>query len=220
MRKLYKYIFLFFFINLSFSHAAPYQYTIEEKEELTDNFLNGLQLPNREETRREILDKDRLALANEFTPNDENWSNLTKLTWLTMLFLNNIEITSLPESFGNLTALTGLDLSRCYISSLPRSINKLENLRWINALCNPIYELSYLGDHVVVIGHHPLPSVSRSYGDSRYKSDMTRLFQTLLSGVPPSEREIDAMYEKRSREIHNSLMVMDSIEVQMMDAGL
>jgi Leucine Rich Repeat (LRR) protein len=99
-----------------------YQYTRAQKETIADNFLNGLELDDKERVWRELIDLNTLKLINKFIPNDENWSNLTKLLWLTELDLEDNELTSLPDTLGNLTALTSLNLSYNRLTSLPEWI--------------------------------------------------------------------------------------------------
>ena len=57
-----------------------------------------------------------------------NWNSLTLLVNLTHLYLNNNQLTAIPESFGNLVNLTKLSLGSNQLTSLPESFGNLVNL--------------------------------------------------------------------------------------------
>jgi Leucine-rich repeat (LRR) protein len=63
---------------------------------------------------------------NQLTSLPESLGNLTALR---VLDLGNNQLTSLPESLGNLTALTSLDLSDNQLTSLPESLGNLTALK-------------------------------------------------------------------------------------------
>lgn len=42
--------------------------------------------------------------------------------------MNNLEVGSLPESFGRLTLISSLDLSGCALTSLPESFGGISSL--------------------------------------------------------------------------------------------
>jgi Leucine Rich Repeat (LRR) protein len=131
--------------------GKSYQYTRSQKEAITDTFLKDLLLLDRAKIRHEILDENQLKLCIAFQPYDTNWSNLTKLLWLTKLGLKGNDLTSLPDSISNLVALTTLDLRYNRLASLPDTIGNLVTLtkldlsiNWLTSLPDSIGNLKAL----------------------------------------------------------------------------
>ena len=70
-----------------------------------------------------------LTLANnQLTSLPESFGNLSSLEYLD---LENNQLTSLPESFGNLSSLQSLHLDNNQLTSLPLSMDKLPSLRFL-----------------------------------------------------------------------------------------
>lgn len=68
------------------------------------------------------------------------------LTSLTSVDLRTNRLASLPESISNLTRLTHLYLSSNQLTSLPKSITNLINLTDLDSCDNPIVDFSILQD--------------------------------------------------------------------------
>ena len=76
--------------------------------------------------------------GNQLTSIPESIGNLTALR---SLELDENELTSLPVGIGNLTALTSLDVSGNQLTSLPDSIGKLTALEMLNLVDNNLENL-------------------------------------------------------------------------------
>ena len=149
-------ITLLIFNALSFQAKAVL--TQQEKEQITDRFLENASEKTRDFLKIEILSDDIFI----YNPYDENYellfkdmhpatvSNITKsfvfiknnftelcasLTWIKDLSLIGWNNLQLPINFGNLTNLKELCLNKNKIQTLPNSFSKLTALKELE-LCN------------------------------------------------------------------------------------
>jgi internalin A len=83
---------------------------------------------------------------NQITSIPESFGQLSNLT---RLDLDNNEITSIPESLGQLSNLTVLYLNNNEITSIPESLGQLSNLTWLDRAWQSDY-LHPKGDRAAV----------------------------------------------------------------------
>jgi Leucine-rich repeat (LRR) protein len=153
------------------SEYREYKYTREQKEDIVDKFLHYLDTEDKESIRQDILDENKLNLYRSFTPNNENWSNLTELLWLEELYIGRKQLKSLPNSIGNLRALKKLVLSDNKLESLPDSIGNLTALKDLELSSNKITSLPKTIGHLKALevlnlgDNHSLESLPASIGN-------------------------------------------------------
>lgn len=94
----------------------------------------------REQLERELLKIIAWADKNNI-PQDRLPRDTEELCNLGSLYLNDLNLTHLPDSIGNLSQLTGLQVSGNQLTHLPDWIGKLTNLRELRITDNPIIEL-------------------------------------------------------------------------------
>lgn len=104
-----------------------------------------------EQLERELLKIIAWADKNNI-PQDRLPRDTEELCNLDTLYLDNWELTHLPDSIGKLSQLTTLDVSFNQLTHLPDSIGNLTNLRRLNIHDNPLvvryelYETAYTND--------------------------------------------------------------------------
>jgi Leucine-rich repeat (LRR) protein len=97
----------------------------------------------RDEAYRKAEQKIEQARRTGATELDLNEMDLTELpeslgnlTQLQSLNLSSNQLTALPETLGNLTLLQTLDLSDNHLTTLPEAIGQLTQLQWLNLSSN------------------------------------------------------------------------------------
>jgi Leucine-rich repeat (LRR) protein len=147
--------------------------------------------------------KAKLGITN---PTEEDMLNLTTLvakesgiadatgieyaTNLTWLQLSDNQLTSLPESIGNLTNLTNLFLYSNQLTSLPESIGNPTNLTWLQLYDNQLTSLpESIGDLTnltdLYLDSNQLTSIPESIGDLTNLTYLG-LYNNQLTSLPES----------------------------------
>lgn len=145
----------------------------KEKEERTIEFLNLIKQEDEslsyDVLKKEIL-KSKLLIRCKVKISDRILEKLSTLTWLTELTLSNNQLTSLPESFGNLAQLKALNLSNNQLTSLPESFGNLIQLQGLNISGNQLISLPISFGNLIKLQHvrlsrNQLISLPESFGN-------------------------------------------------------
>lgn len=116
-----------------------------------NRLIGELEARKQEKLRSELLKIIAWADKNNI-PQDRLPRDTEELCNLDALYLDNWELTHLPDSIGNLSQLTYLDVSHNQLTHLPDSIGKLTNLKELSIHDNPLvarydlYETLYTND--------------------------------------------------------------------------
>lgn len=125
--------------------------------------------------------------GNNLTSLPESIGDLTNLT---ILRLNHNKLTSLPESIGNLTKLSRLYLNHNELTSLPESISNLTNLIWLDLDDNKLTSLPKSIDNLtnliwLYLKSNKLTSLPESIGNLN-KLILLNLDNNKLTSLPES----------------------------------
>lgn len=97
--------------------------------------------------------------------------SIGNLTGLQELYIENNQLTSLPESIGNLTGLRGLSVELNQLTSLPESIGNLTALQWLYLNNN---QLTSLPDSIMDIEYIEIVRVDFYLKDFITNPDMLK----------------------------------------------
>jgi len=116
--------------------------------------------------------------------------SIGKLSQLTMLYVNENQLTNLPEGIGALSQLTGLDVSKNQLISLPESIGALSQLveldvssNQLTSLPENIGALSQLTE--LNVSKNQLTSLPESIGALSQLTELN-VFENQLTSLPES----------------------------------
>ena len=136
----------------------------------------------------EYQGKEEINLINkQITSLPESIGNLNNLQ---NLFLDNNQLTSLPESIGNLNNLQVLSMSNNQLTSLPESIGNLNNLQLLSLMNNQLTSLpDSFGDlknlQSLLLMNNQLTSLPESFGDLKNLQSLL-LMNNQLTYLPES----------------------------------
>lgn len=136
--------------------------------------------------------------TNPFANPNREIEKITSFTQLTNLNISNINITALPENFGNYPDLKTLDLSYNQLSMLPSSINQMVSLQKLNLTRNRISDFAF-----DLSGLESLTNLDLSHNNLSYLGDN-------IAGMSKLN-VLDLGFNQNLREISTEIQKLDNL---------